>query len=352
MFKLIISPEFGERVDLKRLTQQLVSKMEEDLDMSLEWLATIHSNTEHPHVHVAMRGVASGGKPLFLPRRYVQHGIRQQAEDLVTAQLGRRSNADIQESHRRETHQLRYTSLDQVIHRMNETRANNSLTSVPFVFDLSKFTTSIEPHYLKARLLFLEKMGLAEPRGSNQWSVHSDLPTLLRAMGEAKDRQRTLAAHRTVLSDTRLPVRVTDPATLQQSLEGRIIAHGEAETSGRTYMILEGTDHQIHFIYHTRDFDEARRYGRLKPNTFVRLTPESVQGKTMRAIEFGNAEMFLKNKLHFLTRAESLKNSGRTPSENQWSGWIGRYDAALSFAFGEIIQRGKKTHPERRQRGR
>jgi type IV secretory pathway VirD2 relaxase len=218
MFKLIISPEFGERVDLKRLTQQLVSKMEEDLAMRLEWVATIHSNTEHPHVHVAIRGVARGGKPLFLPRGYVQHGIRQEAEELVTAQLGRRSTADIQESHRRATHQLRYTPLDQIINCMNETRADSALTSVPFVFDLNKVTSSIEPHYLKIRLLFLEKMGLAEPRSSNQWSVHSDLQTVLRAMGEAKDRQRTLAAHRTVLSDTRLPVRVTDPATLEQLL--------------------------------------------------------------------------------------------------------------------------------------
>src|SRR5207253_2625069 len=101
MFKLIISPEFGERVDLRRLTQQLVSKMEEDLATPLEWIATIHSNTEHQHVHVAIRGVAGGGKPLFLPRAYVQHGIRQEAEELVTAKMGRRSTADIQESHRR-----------------------------------------------------------------------------------------------------------------------------------------------------------------------------------------------------------------------------------------------------------
>src|SRR5438128_731526 len=42
MFKLIISPEFGERVDLERLTRQLVAKMEEDLGTRLEWVATVH----------------------------------------------------------------------------------------------------------------------------------------------------------------------------------------------------------------------------------------------------------------------------------------------------------------------
>ena len=55
-WKLIISPEFGDRADLKRLTRDLVSRMEKDLGMPLEWVAAAHYNTEHPHVHMALRG--------------------------------------------------------------------------------------------------------------------------------------------------------------------------------------------------------------------------------------------------------------------------------------------------------
>jgi type IV secretory pathway VirD2 relaxase len=39
LWKLIVSPEFGDRVDLKRLTRDLISQMETDLGTRLEWVA-------------------------------------------------------------------------------------------------------------------------------------------------------------------------------------------------------------------------------------------------------------------------------------------------------------------------
>ena len=91
-------------------------------------------------------------------------------------------------------------------------------------------------------------MGLAEPQPLNQWLVRPDFETILRAMQRTDDRQRSLAAHATLISDPRLPSRLTDLRDVPQ-LEGRVLGHGEEESSGRTYMILEGTDHHIHFIY-------------------------------------------------------------------------------------------------------
>ena len=38
LWKMIISPEFGERIDLNRLTRDLMGKMEKDLNTRLEWL--------------------------------------------------------------------------------------------------------------------------------------------------------------------------------------------------------------------------------------------------------------------------------------------------------------------------
>ena len=37
LWKLIVSPEFGDRVDLKRLTRDLMSEMQTDLATPLEW---------------------------------------------------------------------------------------------------------------------------------------------------------------------------------------------------------------------------------------------------------------------------------------------------------------------------
>jgi hypothetical protein len=38
LWKMIITPEFGERIDLNQLTGDLMTKMEKDLDTRLEWI--------------------------------------------------------------------------------------------------------------------------------------------------------------------------------------------------------------------------------------------------------------------------------------------------------------------------
>jgi len=81
LFKLIISPEFGERLDLKRHTRELMARMEHDLGLRLEWVAVAHFNTDRPDVHIALRGRTDAG-PLRLPRDYIKQGIRDNAENL------------------------------------------------------------------------------------------------------------------------------------------------------------------------------------------------------------------------------------------------------------------------------
>jgi type IV secretory pathway VirD2 relaxase len=91
-WKLIVSPEFGDRFDLSRLTRDLIRQMEKDLGTELEWVAVEHHNTEHPHVHVVIRGVRDTGETLRLSREYVKQGIRGIAADLCTRQLGTEQN--------------------------------------------------------------------------------------------------------------------------------------------------------------------------------------------------------------------------------------------------------------------
>ena len=72
LWKLIISPEFGDRVDLPRLTHEMIKQMEKDLGTKLEWVAAEHHNTEHSHVHVVIRGMRDDGETLRMSREYVQ----------------------------------------------------------------------------------------------------------------------------------------------------------------------------------------------------------------------------------------------------------------------------------------
>ena len=112
LWKLIVSPEFGDRVDLPRLTRELIEQMEKDLGTDLEWAAVEHHNTEHPHVHVVIRGMRDNGEALRLSRDYVQQGIRSIAADLCTRQLGYRTELDGLEAERSEVTEKRFTSID------------------------------------------------------------------------------------------------------------------------------------------------------------------------------------------------------------------------------------------------
>jgi len=111
-------PAGGSRNFLKtqqRLARDLVGQIANDLATELEWIAVAHHNTEHPHVHMVLRGVKSDGQPLRLRRDYVKYGIRGIAQDICTRQLGYRPSLDAAEAERREIGEPRFTSLDRAI---------------------------------------------------------------------------------------------------------------------------------------------------------------------------------------------------------------------------------------------
>ena len=194
MWKLIVSPEFGDKMDLVQLTRNLMQRMTRDLDTRLEWVAASHFNTDNPHVHIAVRGVRENGKPFRLGRDYVKHGIRGIAEDLCTRQLGYRTQRDIAEARRREVSQQRFTSLDRAIAR------NKATTDHSWDFLVRQDPMKSRSQYIVARLKTLESMGLAAAAGLNQWRVRQDFETALRAMQRLGDRQKVLAAHGVVMS--------------------------------------------------------------------------------------------------------------------------------------------------------
>jgi len=350
MFKLIISPEFGDRLDLQALTRGVMSKMETHIGAGLEWIATVHRNTEYPHVHVALRGMTEDRQPLHLPREYIKHGIRKIAEDLATAQLGYRTEVDAQEAQRREVHQQRYTSLDRILKRASEN--SDERTQDGYVFDLSRRHSVAEKQCLQGRLLVLQTMGLAEPTVEQRWHIRSDFETVLRMIQRTTDRQRALAAHAALLSDNRLPNKVTDVRRIED-LTGRVLGHNEDELSGRAYLMLEGTDHQIHFIDHIFEIESARQKGHLRTNSFVRFRNKSVNGKRVVAIEdFGNADKLLSSKQHLRSTVRSLLKRGVVPTETGVWGWLGKYEAALVQTATELQAAAMSKTAARWDRGR
>jgi hypothetical protein len=240
-WKFIISPEFGERIDLERLTRGVMATMKRDLGTELQWTAVAHHNTEHPHVHVALRGIRDDGRPLHLERHYLKEGIRALAEDFCTRQLGYRTEVDAAEAERREVHEKRFTSLDRSILKRTEETPDDRWLYVRCQSPAQALNEPARVHASRvaSRLAALGHMGLAVGDRPDVWFVRRDLESVLRAMQRASDRQKMLAVHGVLMSDERLPIEVLDRRKLS-TLEGRVLVHGEDELSGRNYLMLEG----------------------------------------------------------------------------------------------------------------
>jgi type IV secretory pathway VirD2 relaxase len=357
LFKLILSPELGDQVDLSRLTRGPIEQMEEDLGTDLEWVAVEHHNTEHPHVHIVVRGIRGDGQSLRLSRDYVQHGIRSIAADLCTRQLGYRTQRDAAEAERREITEERFTSLDR---RLLKDALEISSDLGPSYFAVtrnpiqpgSSETARVHAHHEVARLAVLCRMGLAESIGPNRWRVRRDFDQILRAMQRTSDRLKTLAAHGAPVSDERLPMAVLD-LRHATSVEGRVLVHGQEEQSGRKYLMLEGTDAKVYFINYSREMEEARSHGELRIKSFVRLRKLSVDGAlTLDVKDLGDAEQLLTDPRHLGEAARELLKRGIMPTEDGWGGWLGKYQAALCKSSREIEGRKERNLVRSKQRKR
>jgi hypothetical protein len=80
-FRFIVSAEDGAELhDLKPFIRDLMRQIEGDLGTRLDWVATDHFNTGHPHTHLVLRGRDERGEDLVIARDYIAHGMRERAK--------------------------------------------------------------------------------------------------------------------------------------------------------------------------------------------------------------------------------------------------------------------------------
>jgi hypothetical protein len=173
----------------------------------------------------------------------------------------------------------------------------------------------------------------------------------LQAMQRTTDRQKALAAHAVVMSDSRLIIEVLDLAKMS-SVEGRVLVHGQDEQSGRNYLMLEGTDARVHLINYTPEIEEARSRGELRTNSFVSLRKLSLGRTPIDVDDLGDAERLLKNPLYLGAAARQLLMKGIMPAEDGWAGRLGRYQAAVCNTTREIEELEERNAIHRRERRR
>src|SRR5207248_6449151 len=53
-YRMVLSPERADGLDLKALTGAAMAQLGRDVGATPPWIAAIHRNTKHPHVHIVM----------------------------------------------------------------------------------------------------------------------------------------------------------------------------------------------------------------------------------------------------------------------------------------------------------
>jgi type IV secretory pathway VirD2 relaxase len=327
-FRVILSPERGDCIDLEAHTREVMASAERDLGTKLEWVAVAHYNTDNLHVHVVVRGKRDDGSPLFIPREYVKEGLRKRAEEAATDQLGYRQESDILDVQRREISQMRYTGLDRKLKSRGSFEVDRWRIQPGEPRSPSNLDRATELH-LRLRLESLERMGLARRAGAD-WLIDGDFENSLRTMQKTHDRLKITAEHGVLASDRRLLFRVLRTAEIAQ-IEGRVLVTGQDETSGRNYVLVESIRGEVLQIPQVKEIVELRRRGGLQAGSYLRMTGQrDAAGKPYFEIaDLGEARLLLSDQA-FLSQ-----NASRLVMEmpEGWSGWLGNLrESALQTA--------------------
>lgn len=257
-FRFIVSPDDAHELsDLRAFTRDLMGEMARDLGTKLDWAAIDHWNTEHPHIHVLVRGQADDGGDLVISRDYISRGLRARAERLVTLELGPRSEQEISRALERQVDADRWTPLDQALAR--EAGKQDG------VVDLRP--TAGQENYLERSMLIgrarkLEKLSLAAPLGPSQWMIGEEAESVLRALGERGDIIKRI--HRGLRErglERATADFVWDSEARSEPIIGRLISRGlDDELKGSAFAIIDGLDGRTHHI-RLKDLDATSDAG-------------------------------------------------------------------------------------------
>lgn len=244
-FRFIISPEdAAELQDLKAFTRDLMQQAELDLGTSLDWVAVEHWNTDNPHVHLLLRGVDQSGRDLIIARDYISHGLRSRAEELVSLELGPRTELQVQQALQRDVAAERWTRLDRELVRQAG-RAG--------FIDLRPAVTGPDDPQLRrlmlGRLRHLEQLGLSNQGLSGEWMLSSDLEPTLRALGSRGDIIKTMHRAFACLGEQRAASELSLDHDGREPIIGRLVDKGlHNELTGEAYAIIDGVDGRAHHV--------------------------------------------------------------------------------------------------------
>ena len=241
-FRFIISPEHGHEINekgggLTAYTRELMQRVEKDLGTKLEWIAINHHNTDDLHTHLLVRGGRADGKDLRIDREYIQHGMRQAAQEIATAWLGERSDRQVTQAIQKELKADRYTALDAFAERHvdSDRRLKFKTRGTAAGRELRR--------RVAARLQHLESMGLASRDRYGRWTVDAELKPKLQSLAQRNDIIKNLYASLGPRSALVASYRG------ERELVGMVAGRGtHDELRDRRYLLVRDAKNQLHYV--------------------------------------------------------------------------------------------------------
>ncbi|OYZ89725.1 MAG: type VI secretion protein, partial [Xanthobacter sp. 17-67-6] len=244
-FRFIVSPEDAvDMADLKSFARDLMGQMEKDLGTKLDWIGVDHWNTDNPHVHIILRGRTDDGQDLVISRDYIKEGMRARAQDLVTQELGPRTDLEIHRHVSMQVEAEHWTQLDRQLAR--DARDAGVIDLAPHRHEQADAF-----HALKVgRLRKLETLGLADQVGPGQWVIADTAEATLRELGERGDiikRMHRALTEQGIERGTASYVLAAE--SLNTPIVGRLVDRGlDDELRGTAYAVVDGVDGRTHHI--------------------------------------------------------------------------------------------------------
>lgn len=326
-FRFIISPEDAvDLEDLKRFTRELMHQAEKDLGTKLDWAGVDHWNTDNPHVHVILRGRTDDGQDLVVDRDYIRSGLRDRAQDLITYELGPRTQRDISRALERQVEADRWTALDR---QLAADAGRNGVIDVAPSLDRQPDAYQIQK---AGRLRYLERLGLAQSVGSGQWIMRDEAEATLRALGLRGDiikrMHRALSEHGI---ERPAAAYVFAAERHGSQVVGRLVERGHYdELKGTAFAVVDGADGRVHHIH----FPDLEATGDSAPGSIVELRVfEDASGK-------GRAALAVRSDLSLDAQ---IKAEGSTWLDRQLIGGMAR---ELGGGFGLEVRQVMEARTE------
>lgn len=325
LFKIIISPEQGVKIDIKRHSILMMEKIQKDCGTKIEWAGIDHQNTDNPHAHIVVRGKLANGLELRFNKEYIKRGMRLRSQEVATKQLGIRLEKDILERRKSAIEKKMVTELDRDIDKLKMPHGLIVLSNWP-----KNDYQNQKRNQIIGRLMWLEKEGLAKRKDSISWRVDNNYIESLKAYQLKHDIIKGYGRFYKKIANKELPLVLT---TLEEGerVVGKVVGFGMDEGRFESrYMLIEGADGKVHYMKANLKILKERDSRKIKNGDVLYLEGRMFrkEGKEIKYMYIKNYDSFkvLKEEKKFqeidLYILDIIRKAGRIPKINKISGVV------------------------------